>query len=90
MKNKPLWQILLTGADLVCVIGALICLMVFFFLGCPEDGTGILFRFMGWALMGVHFVLQGIAHWKDHRWLSVFEVGIVVFVLIFVMLRSLR
>ena len=90
MQNEPLWRKGLIWADLVCIIGALAALTAAIWLGDPENGTYLILRFVSWALMGVHFVLHGIVHWKEQRWLSIFELGIVAFALILVVLSFLR
>ena len=90
MKNEPLWRKGLIWADLVCIIGALAALTAAIWLGDPENGTYLILRFASWALMGVHFVIHGILNWKEHRWLAIFDMGIVAFALILVMLSFLR
>ena len=90
MKNEPLWRKSLIWADVVCIIGALVTLTAAIWLGDPENGTYIILRFVSWAMMGVHFVLHGILNWKEQRWLSIFELGIVAFALILVVLSFLR
>ncbi len=90
MQNKPRWQKILIWADLVCVVGALIFLTAAIFLGPPEGGLHGNLRFVSWAMMGVHFVLHGILNWEEHRWLAVFELSIVAFSLIAILLAFLR
>ena len=90
MKNKPSWQKILIWADLVCVVGALILLIAAIFQGPPEGGFHTVLRFVSWAMMGVHFVLHGILNWKEHRWLAIFDLSIVAFALILVVLSFLR
>ena len=90
MKNKPLWQKILIWADMVCVIGALIALTAAIWMGASENGTYMILRFVSWALMGVHFVLHGILNWKENRWLAIFELSAVAFVLVFAVLTLLR
>ena len=90
MKNKPLWQKILIWADMACVIGALIALTAAIWMGASENGTYMILRFVSWALMGMHFVLHGILNWKENRWLAIFELGAVAFVLVFAVLTFLR
>ena len=88
--NRPLWEKALIWTDPVCVIAALICQIAAIFLGSPEGGLHGNLRLVSWAMMGLHFLLNGILNWKEHRWLAVFEVGIVVFALILMILSFLR
>ena len=90
MKNEPLWRKGLIWADLVCIIGALAALTAAIWLGDPENGTYLILRFVSWALMGVHFVVHGILNWKEHRWLAIFDMSVVAFALILVVLTFLR
>ena len=90
MKNKPLWQKLLIWADMACVISALIALTVEILMGATENGAYMILRFASRALMGVHFVLHGILHWKEQRGLAIFELSAVAFVLVFAVLTLLR
>ena len=90
MKNEPLWRKGLIWADLVCIIGSLAALTAAILLGDPENGPYMILRFASWALMGVHFVLHGILNWKEHRWLAIFEMSVVVFALILLLLTFLR
>ena len=76
--------------DVVCIIGALVTLTAAIWLGDPENGTYIILRFVSWALMGMHFVLHGILNWKEQRGLAIFDLGVVAFALILVMLAFLR
>ena len=50
----------------------------------------MLLRFVSWAMMGMHFVLHGILNWKEQRWLAIFDLGVVAFALILVVLAFLR
>lgn len=90
MKYEPLWRKCLIWADMACVIGALVALTAAIWMGDPENGTYMILRFVSWALMGVHFVMHGILNWKEHRWLAIFDVSVVAFVLILVVLSFLR
>ena len=90
MKNRPLWKKIMIGADIACVIGSLISLTVAIWLVQPESGRYMLLRFVSWAMMGVHFVLHGILNWKEQRGLAIFDLGVVAFALILVVLAFLR
>ena len=90
MKYEPLWRKSLIWADLVCIIGALAALTAAIWMGDPENGTYMILRFVSWALMGVHFVIHGILNWKEHRWLAIFDMGIVAFALILLLFAFLR
>ena len=90
MKNKPLWQKILIWVDMVCAVGAFICLTAALWMRYPENWTAVLLRGGYLSLMGIHFVLHGILSWKEHRWLAIFELGSVAFVLILVVLSFLR
>ena len=90
MKYEPLWRKRLIWADMACVIGALVALIAAIWMGDTEHGTYMLLRGVSWALMGVHFVMHGILNWKEHRWLAIFDMGIVAFALILVLLSFLR
>ena len=90
MKDKALWQKVLIGADLACTIVALVTITVAMWMVQPESGAYMLLRFVSWALMGVHFVMHAILNWKEHRWLAIFDVSAVAFVLILVVLSFLR
>ena len=90
MKDKALWQKALIGADLACTIMALVTITVAMWMVQPESGAYMLLRFVSWALMGMHFVLHGILNWKEQRWLAIFDLGVVAFALILVMLAFLR
>ena len=90
MKNRPLWQKIVIGTDIACVIGALIALTAAIWLAQPESGAYLLLRFVSWALMGMHFLLHGILNWKEQRWLAIFDLGVVAFALILVVLAFLR
>ena len=90
MKNRPLWKKIMIGADIACVIGSLIALTAAIWLVQPESGMYMLLRFVSWSMMGVHFVLHGILSWKEQRWLAIFDLGVVAFALILVVLAFLR
>ena len=90
MKDKALWQKALIGADLACTIMALVTISVAMWMVQPESGAYMLLRFASWALMGMHFVLHGILNWKEQRGLAIFDLGVVAFALILVMLAFLR
>ena len=90
MKGKALWQKALIGADLACTIMALVTITVAMWMVQPESGAYLLLRFLSWALMGMHFVLHGILNWKEQRWLAIFDLGVVAFALILVVLAFLR
>ena len=88
--NTPKWQKILAGADLACTIVALVTFTVAIWMTQPESGAYMLLRFVSWALMGMHFVLHGILNWKEQRGLAIFDLGVVAFVLILVVLAFLR
>ena len=88
--NTPKWQKILAGADLACTIVALVTFTVAIWMTQPESGAYMLLRFVSWSLMGVHFVLHGILNWKEQRWLAIFDLGVVAFALILVVLAFLR
>ena len=92
--NDPKWRKILAGADMACIIVAVVSLTVSIFLGYqagfPANGPAFLFRFLYWALMGVHFVLHGILNWKEQRGLAIVELGAVAFMLVLVVLAFLR
>ena len=90
MKDKALWQKALIGADLACTIMALVTITVAIWMTQPESGAYTLLRFVSWALMGMHFVLHGILNWKEQRGLAIFDLGVVAFALILVVLAFLR
>ena len=90
MKDKALWQKVLIGADLACTIMALVTITIVMWMVQPESGAYLLLRFVSWALMGMHFVLHGILNWKEQRWLAIFDLGVVAFALILVVLAFLR
>ena len=90
MKDKALWQKVLIGADLACTIMALVTITIAMWLVQPESGAYLLLRFVSWALMGMHFLLHGILNWKEQRWLAIFDLGVVAFALILVVLAFLR
>ena len=90
MKDKALWQKVLIGADLACTIMALVIFTVAIWMAQPESGAYMLLRFVSWALMGMHFVLHGILNWKEQRGLAIFDLGVVAFALILVVLAFLR
>ena len=90
MKDKALWQKVLIGANLACTIMALVIFTVAMWMVQPESGAYMLLRFVSWALMGMHFVLHGILNWKEQRWLAIFDLGVVAFALILVVLAFLR
>ena len=88
--NTPKWQKILAGADLACTIVALVTFTVAIWMTQPESGAYMLLRFVSWALMGMHFVLHGILNWKEQRWLAIFDLGVVAFAQILVVLAFLR
>ena len=88
--NTPKWQKVLIGADLACTIMALVMITVAMWMVQPESGAYMLLRFVSWSLMGMHFVLHGILNWKEQRGLAIFDLGVVAFVLILVVLAFLR
>ena len=88
--NTPKWQKILAGADLACTIVALVTFTVAIWMTQPESGTYMLLRFVSWALMGMHFVLHGILNWKEQRGLAIFDLGVVAFALILVVLAFPR
>ena len=88
--NTPKWKKILAGADLACTIVALVTFTVAIWMTQPESGAYMLLRFVSWALMGVHFVLHGILNWKEQRGLAIFDLGVVAFALILVVLAFLR
>ena len=88
--NTPKWQKILAGADLACTIVALVTFTVAIWMTQPESGAYMLLRFVSWALMGMHFVLHGILNWKEQRGLAIFDLGVVAFALILVVLAFLR
>ena len=88
--NTPKWQKILAGADLACTIVALVTFTVAIWMTQPESGAYMLLRFVSWSLMGVHFVLHGILNWKEQRGLAIFDLGVVAFALILVVLAFLR
>ena len=88
--NTPKWQKILAGADLACTIVALVTFTVAIWMTQPESGAYMLLRFASWALMGMHFVLHGILNWKEQRGLAIFDLGVVAFALILVVLAFLR
>ena len=88
--NTPKWQKILAGADLACTIVALVTFTVAIWMTQPESGAYMLLRFVSWSLMGMHFVLHGILNWKEQRWLAIFDLGVVAFALILVVLAFLR
>ena len=88
--NTPKWQKILAGAALACTIMALVTITVAMWMVQPESGAYMLLRFVSWALMGMHFVLHGILNWKEQRWLAIFDLGVVAFALILVVLAFLR
>ena len=90
MKDKALWQKVLIGADLACTIMALVTITIVMWMVQPESGAYLLLQFVSWALMGMHFVLHGILNWKEQRWLAIFDLGVVAFALILVVLAFLR
>ena len=88
--NAPKWRKILAGADLACTIMALVTITVAMWMVQPESGAYMLLRFVSWALMGMHFVLHGILNWKEQRGLAIFDLGVVAFALILVVLAFLR
>ena len=88
--NTPKWKKILAGADLACTIMALVTFTVAIWMIQPESGAYMLLRFVSWALMGMHFVLHGILNWKEQRGLAIFDLGVVAFALILVVLAFLR
>ena len=88
--NAPKWRKILAGVDLACTIVALVTFTVAIWMTQPESGAYMLLRFVSWALMGVHFVLHGILNWKEQRGLAIFDLGVVAFALILVVLAFLR
>ena len=88
--NTPKWQKILAGADLACTIVALVTFTVAIWMTQPESGAYMLLRFVSWALMGMHFLLHGILNWKEQRWLAIFDLGVVAFALVLVVLAFLR
>lgn len=88
--NAPKWRKILAGADLACTIMALVTITIAMWMVQPESGAYLLLRFVSWALMGMHFVLHGILNWKEQRWLAIFDLGVVAFALILVVLAFLR
>ena len=88
--NTPKWQKILAAADLACTIMALVTITVAMWMVQPESGAYMLLRFVSWALMGMHFVLHGILNWKEQRGLAIFDLGVVAFALILVVLAFLR
>ena len=90
MKDKALWQKVLIGADLACTIMALVTIADAMWMVQPESGAYMLLRFVSWALMGMHFLLHGILNWKEQRWLAIFDLGVVAFALVLVVLAFLR
>ena len=88
--NTPKWKKILAGADLACTIMALVTITVAMWMVQPESGAYMLLRFVSWALMGMHFVLHGILNWKEQRGLAIFDLGVVAFALILVVLAFLR
>ena len=88
--NTPKWQKILAGADLACTIVALVIFTVAMWMVQPESGAYMLLRFVSWALMGMHFVLHGILNWKEQRGLAIFDLVVVAFALILVVLAFLR
>ena len=90
MKNKPLWQKVLIGEDMVCAVGAFSCLIGSLWMGYPENETAVLLQGGYMVLMGLHFVLQGILNWRENRWFAIFELGAVAFVLVLVVLKFIR
>ena len=88
--NAPKWRKILAGADLACTIMALVTISVAMWMVQPESGAYMLLRFVSWALMGMHFVLHGILNWKEQRGLAIFDLGVVAFALILVVLAFLR
>ena len=88
--NAPKWRKILAGVDLACTIVALVTFTVAIWMTQPESGAYMLLRFVSWALMGMHFVLHGILNWKEQRGLAIFDLGVVAFALILVVLAFLR
>ena len=88
--NAPKWRKILAGVDLACTIMALVIFTVAMWMVQPESGAYMLLRFVSWALMGMHFVLHGILNWKEQRGLAIFDLGVVAFALILVVLAFLR
>ena len=88
--NAPKWRKILAGFDLACTIMALVTITVAMWMVQPESGAYMLLRFVSWALMGMHFVLHGILNWKEQRGLAIFDLGVVAFALILVVLAFLR
>ena len=88
--NTPKWKKILAGADLACTIMARVTITVAMWMVQPESGAYMLLRFVSWALMGMHFVLHGILNWKEQRGLAIFDLGVVDFALILVVLTFLR